>query len=180
MNDERIPVSREVFQAVCKENNHIRYLARCEKRCMQARYFMCPGDCLLCPWHRRGIFENPDGIDNTPFLLNQRDVEEEMILRETASAVYSFADRLVKDGSAILKMRFVCGCSCREIAREMGERYGVKFLYRDFRPGFRAGQQEARELGFYMQKYCGCVFSEEERYLKQLQRDMKEPLKYIG
>lgn len=120
VNDERIPVSREVFQAVCKENNHIRYLARCEKRCMQARYFMCPGDCLLCPWHRRGIFENPDGIDNTPFLLDQRDVEEEMILRETASAVYSFADRLVKDGSAILKMRFVCGCSCREIAREMG------------------------------------------------------------
>ena len=120
VNDERIPVSREVFQAVCKENNHIRYLARCEKRCMQARYFLCLGDCLLCPWHRRGIFENPDGIDNTPFLLNQRDVEEEMILRETASAVYSFADRLVKDGSAILKMRFVCGCSCREIAREMG------------------------------------------------------------
>ena len=37
VNDERIPVSREVFQAVCKENNHIRYLARCEKRCMQAR-----------------------------------------------------------------------------------------------------------------------------------------------
>ena len=120
MNDERIPVSREVFQAVCKENNHIRYLARCEKRCMQARYFLCLGDCLLCPWHRRGIFENPDGIDNTPFLLDQRDVEEEMILRETASAVYSFADRLVKDGSAILKMRYVCGCSCREIAREMG------------------------------------------------------------
>lgn len=27
VNDERIPVSREVFQAVCKENNHIRYLA---------------------------------------------------------------------------------------------------------------------------------------------------------
>ena len=67
-----------------------------------------------------------------------------------------------------------------EIAWEMGERYGVRFLYRDFRPGFRAGQQEARELGFYMQKYCGCVFSEEERYLKQIQRDMKEPLKHIG
>ena len=25
----------------------------------------------------------------------------------------------------------------------------------------------AREHGFYMQKYCGCVFSEEERYLKK-------------
>ena len=40
--------------------------------------------------------------------------------------------------------------------------------------------QEDRELGFYMQKYCGCVFSEEERYQKQIQRDLKEPLKHIG
>ncbi|MEG1683370.1 MAG: epoxyqueuosine reductase QueH [Oscillospiraceae bacterium] len=49
--------------------------------------------------------------------------------------------------------------------------YGVSFLYRDFRPGFREGQAKARELGFYMQKYCGCIFSEEERYAKQIARD---------
>ena len=50
-------------------------------------------------------------------------------------------------------------------ARAMGERYGVKFLYRDFRPLFQEGQQFAREHGFYMQKYCGCIFSEEDRYM---------------
>ena len=55
----------------------------------------------------------------------------------------------------------------REVAERAAEQYGVEFLYRDFRPYFRAGQERARELGFYMQKYCGCVFSEEERYLKQ-------------
>ena len=32
------------------------------------------------------------------------------------------------------------------------------------------GVEKARELGFYMQKYCGCVFSEEERYLKPSRR----------
>ena len=58
-------------------------------------------------------------------------------------------------------------------------RYGVAFLYRDFRPGFRQGQQEARELGLYMQKYCGCVFSEEERYAKQIARDMQTPEKHL-
>jgi hypothetical protein len=42
----------------------------------------------------------------------------------------------------------------------------VQFFYRDFRPYFREGQEKAREKGFYMQKYCGCIFSEEERYLK--------------
>jgi len=48
----------------------------------------------------------------------------------------------------------------------VAEEYGVQFLYEDFRPLFREGQEFAREHGFYMQKYCGCVFSEEERYLK--------------
>ena len=54
----------------------------------------------------------------------------------------------------------------REVAERAASEYGVEFLYRDFRPYFRAGQERARELGFYIQKYCGCVFSEEERYLK--------------
>jgi predicted adenine nucleotide alpha hydrolase (AANH) superfamily ATPase len=43
--------------------------------------------------------------------------------------------------------------------------HGVAFLYRDFRPLFRAGQRTAREWGLYRQKYCGCIFSEEDRYL---------------
>ncbi len=51
----------------------------------------------------------------------------------------------------------------QRIAQAAGEQYGVQFLYRDFRPRFKAGQQAAREAGLYMQKYCGCVFSEEER-----------------
>ena len=51
------------------------------------------------------------------------------------------------------------------VAREMGRQYGVEFLYRDFRPLFQEGQRFAREHGFYMQKYCGCIFSEEDRYM---------------
>ena len=47
----------------------------------------------------------------------------------------------------------------------------MEFLYRDFRPNFREGNRQARELGFYMQKYCGCVFSEQDRYQKQIDRD---------
>ena len=55
----------------------------------------------------------------------------------------------------------------KETAQRAAQEYGVTFLYRDFRPYFRDGQDFAREHGFYMQKYCGCVFSEEERYLKR-------------
>ena len=55
----------------------------------------------------------------------------------------------------------------KQIGEEMGEKYGVVFLYRDFRLRFREGQERARELGLYMQKYCGCIFSEEDRYIKK-------------
>ncbi len=54
----------------------------------------------------------------------------------------------------------------REIGEEVAANRGIKFLYRDFRPNFRLGQKQAKENGLYMQKYCGCIFSEEERYIK--------------
>ncbi len=55
-------------------------------------------------------------------------------------------------------------------ARLAAEKYGVEFLYRDFRPFFKEGQDKARELELYMQKYCGCIFSEEDRYIKRKNR----------
>lgn len=54
-----------------------------------------------------------------------------------------------------------------KIADEVAKAVGVDFHFVDFRPYFREGQRRAREMGLYMQKYCGCIFSEEERYLKR-------------
>jgi predicted adenine nucleotide alpha hydrolase (AANH) superfamily ATPase len=50
---------------------------------------------------------------------------------------------------------------------KLAAQYGVSFLYRDFRPRFREGQRLAKEREYYMQKYCGCIFSEEDRYAKK-------------
>ena len=61
-----------------------------------------------------------------------------------------------------------------EVANQMAKKYGVEFLYRDFRVGFREGQSKARELGLYMQKYCGCIFSEEDRYQKKIEKDKQK------
>ena len=60
----------------------------------------------------------------------------------------------------------------KEICEELAKKYEMNFVYRDFRTGFREGQAKARQLGLYMQKYCGCVFSEEDRYYKQIQNDI--------
>jgi predicted adenine nucleotide alpha hydrolase (AANH) superfamily ATPase len=50
----------------------------------------------------------------------------------------------------------------RRIGEELGKEYSIQFFYEDMRPFFRAGQREAKELGIYMQKYCGCLDSKEE------------------
>ena len=43
---------------------------------------------------------------------------------------------------------------------------GIEFLYRDFREGWQEGREKSRELDMYQQKYCGCIYSEKERYVK--------------
>ncbi|MDR2942760.1 MAG: epoxyqueuosine reductase QueH [Treponema sp.] len=58
----------------------------------------------------------------------------------------------------------------RRIGEQTAEKYGVEFLYKDFRPFFREGQTQARVNGCYMQKYCGCIFSEEERFLQRKEK----------
>ena len=117
-------------------------------------------------------------------LLEQNDYALRPFIREVADDIanrcgkcYEMrlfeAARQAKEGGfdSFTSSLFISPYQNHELMRETAERaasaYGVEFLYRDFRPYFRAGQDRARELGMYMQKYCGCVFSEEERYLKK-------------
>ena len=55
---------------------------------------------------------------------------------------------------------------------QMAARYGVEFVPYDFRPHFKEGQEEARALGLYMQKYCGCVYSEEDRFSNRRKKEL--------
>lgn len=50
------------------------------------------------------------------------------------------------------------------IGRRMQEKYSVEFYAEDFREGFSEGRRMSKELDLYRQKYCGCIYSEMERY----------------
>jgi len=58
----------------------------------------------------------------------------------------------------------------KEIGDKIAKETGINFYYEDFRVGWRDSQKVADELGIYKQKYCGCVFSEYERYEKKVKR----------
>lgn len=46
-----------------------------------------------------------------------------------------------------------------EIGNKLATKYKIDFYSRDFRDGFRIGQNLAKEQGLYRQKFCGCICS---------------------
>lgn len=62
----------------------------------------------------------------------------------------------------------------KETAEFFAEKYGVSFYYEDFRTGWQEGTDISIELGLYRQPYCGCIFSEEERYSKAIRKQKKK------
>ncbi len=68
--------------------------------------------------------------------------------------------------STLLYSRYQKHELIREIAEEMAHQYNVKFYYADFRQLWQQGIDLSKEQEMYRQKYCGCIFSERDRYQK--------------
>ena len=54
-----------------------------------------------------------------------------------------------------------------QMAEEAGKEFDIPFYYEDFRKGYQRGVDISLELELYRQPYCGCVFSERDRYEKK-------------
>jgi epoxyqueuosine reductase len=52
----------------------------------------------------------------------------------------------------------------RSIAESIAGKYKIKFFYHDFREGWKIGIEESKRLDMYRQQYCGCIYSEKQRY----------------
>lgn len=52
----------------------------------------------------------------------------------------------------------------RQLGEELGSEGNIPFLYLDFRLGWQEGVSHSREWGMYRQSYCGCLYSEKERF----------------
>jgi len=67
--------------------------------------------------------------------------------------------------ASLLYSRYQRHDEIREMGEQLGREFGVPFHYQDFRPGWQEGIRLSKELGLYRQQYCGCIYSEKERYL---------------
>lgn len=99
------------------------------------------------------------------------------VYRESRRCLFCYRDRLEKTArlakksgftaftTTLLYSKFQQHDKIRELGEELGRRHGIVFHYEDFREGWREGIEISKREQMYRQQYCGCIYSEGERYL---------------
>ena len=54
----------------------------------------------------------------------------------------------------------------KTVGESVANLVGIPFYYDDYRDGWTEGVEISKELELYRQPYCGCIFSERDRYKK--------------
>lgn len=100
--------------------------------------------------------------------------------REQERCRYCYYDRLAYTARAaaaggfdgftttLLYSRFQDHGMIKSIGESLAGECGIDFHYCDFREGWAEGVRKSREQGMYRQPYCGCVYSEKERFYGSL------------
>jgi len=103
---------------------------------------------------------------------------QSIVFREKERCRYCYYDRLkatalvAKKGkfegftTTLLYSKFQNHELIRQTGEALAKNYGLKFFYHDFREGWKLGIEESKRLKMYRQQYCGCVYSEKDRYYK--------------
>jgi len=116
-------------------------------------------------------------------VVYQKDYDMEGFIRSVAfreqdRCRYCYHDRLqaaarvAKKGkfdgftSTLLYSKFQKHDTIRQMGESIGKTQGVPFYYQDFRTGWKEGIAVSKDRNMYRQPYCGCIYSEKERYFK--------------
>ncbi len=86
--------------------------------------------------------------------------------RLTSTALIAKRGKFDCFSTTLLYSKFQKHDLIRSIGEAAGKSSGVPFYYEDFRKGWREGIEESKKMGMYRQQYCGCIYSEKERYIK--------------
>lgn len=84
--------------------------------------------------------------------------------RLEATARYAAGHGFDAFSSSLLYSRYQKHDLIRANGETLGRRFGIDFLYEDFRAGWQAGIVASKAMGLYRQQYCGCIYSERDRY----------------
>lgn len=146
-------------------------------------YFYNPNVHPFTEWERRRetLASYSEQIELPVIFDGDYDLEDflrAVVYRETQRCTFCYAIRLRRAATVARRGEFDAFSTTllvspyqkhdliREIGESAGEESGVRFYYVDFRPGYREGVIRSKELNMYRQQYCGCIYSEKERYYR--------------
>jgi predicted adenine nucleotide alpha hydrolase (AANH) superfamily ATPase len=113
-----------------------------------------------------------EGYDLEGFIQN-------VVFREAERCNYCYHDRLrstamlAKRGkfdyfsTTLLYSKHQKHDLIRSMGESIGKSAGVEFLYQDFREGWKEGIECSKQMGLYRQQYCGCIYSEKDRFFRE-------------
>ena len=106
------------------------------------------------------------------FLANVAANPDQRCLYCYASRLEAAAAEAVRLGfdaftTSLLYSRYQKHDVIRDMGERIGQKYGVTFHYADFRKGWQEGIAVSKKMELYRQQYCGCIYSEKERYHPQ-------------
>ena len=134
-----------------------------------------------CVRRRDTLVQYAEEIDLKLIISNDYDLEgflRNAAFREKDRCRLCYYDRLrstalmAKRGkfdyfsTTLLYSKFQKHDAIESIGNAVAREVGVPFLYRDFRCGWKEGIDISKAKGMYRQQYCGCIYSEKERYYR--------------
>lgn len=137
---------------------------------------------IECLKRRQTLCDYADKIDLKLIISDSYDLEhflQNVVFREKNRCLFCYRERLrttafmAKRGkfdlfsTTLLYSKFQKHEIIRSIGEAVGKDVGIPFFYQDFRIGWKEGVNTSKELKMYRQQYCGCIYSEKERYYKQ-------------
>jgi predicted adenine nucleotide alpha hydrolase (AANH) superfamily ATPase len=111
-----------------------------------------------------------------------RDFLRQVVFQEDSRCGLCYAMRLQKTAITAREMRVDAFSTTllysryqkheliKDIGEKISEQYQVPFYYADFRAGWQHGIDRSISMRLHRQSYCGCVYSEQERYDKKFRK----------
>lgn len=118
---------------------------------------------------------------------NLEDFLRKASFRENSRCNFCYYDRMKYTAIVAKKGNFDCFSTTllyskfqkheliKEIGGSLAKEYGIKFFYQDFRELWKQGIALSKQRKMYRQQYCGCIYSERDRFMKkQGERDKEQ------
>ncbi|MGD9365664.1 MAG: epoxyqueuosine reductase QueH [Desulfobacteraceae bacterium] len=135
-----------------------------------------------CLRRRQTLSDYADKISLKLIISDAYDIEyflRNVVYREKNRCLFCYQERLrttahiAKRGNfdafstTLLYSKYQNHETIQSIGSSVGQEIGIPFYYQDFRSGWQEGVDTSKRLGMYRQQYCGCIYSEKERYYRR-------------